>query len=136
MAIVFTELDPESGRVVPSRRADQVVIDEDGRCHLCGARVASGVWYGERRTLQVCQPCALGVLPSLIADAVVGHVFEVQARTRDRFTIPDPTYHLDLARDIQARFAAAYLEAAREAEEVPPTPGVGVSIGPAGRRGY
>ena len=43
------------------------------RCALCGSRSADGVWMG-RKTMGVCLPCAVEVLPKLIADGVMNRL--------------------------------------------------------------
>lgn len=40
-----------------------------GQCFHCG-REAHAVWHGNTDSVQVCEHCALTVLPALIADAV------------------------------------------------------------------
>jgi hypothetical protein len=41
------------------------------KCSICGDPYAAAWWMGHER-ISVCRPCAVGTLPLLIADAVVG----------------------------------------------------------------
>ena len=40
-------------------------------CSICGRRRATAWWRGTK-ILSICRPCALDVLPKLLADALVG----------------------------------------------------------------
>ncbi len=40
-------------------------------CSICGRRRATAWWRGQT-ILSICRPCALDVLPKLLADALVG----------------------------------------------------------------
>jgi hypothetical protein len=78
-------------------------IEERRQCFACGAP-ATALWSGEVGDAVVCRPCALTILPALIADAIAGCGVE-RPRLHEDFRVALP--------QIEASYwkAAAFVQA-------------------------
>lgn len=57
------------GRITyPIKEEDYPAIK--GKCDLCGEPASNAYWEGSGITLEVCEGCAVNILPRIIADAV------------------------------------------------------------------